>query len=213
VITAGKNYGATMKVHGVRVGVLGAAPAKEKSAPARTGLHEDFLRAKLGGLPDGWTPAAPTAGVQKGGGRYYLEVTDPSRGGAVVALPPVALKGDFVLECEFDLPEDETSLVVQLEGRPRAVLILAVQGDGKVSLQRRVVDAAQSRAKEGYVNRLRLERTGDAYVVHLNDTRVGQLPVQAAEGPFELVKLGLVLKDPKNASPKVYAVRVEPVEK
>jgi uncharacterized caspase-like protein len=212
-LTAGKAYGPTMKVYGVRLGTLGSATAGgPQVAAAGKGLREDFRTAQLGGLPNGWTPAAPTLGVQKGDDRHYLAVTDPARGGGLVALPPVALPGDFVVECEFDLPDRETSFVVRLEGRPRAVLVLGVQGDGKVTLQGRTVDAEKLLARPGRVNRLRLERNADAYLVHLNDVRLGQLPAQAAAEAFELLRLGLGLKAPENPSPKVYAVRVEPGE-
>jgi uncharacterized caspase-like protein len=224
-LTAGHHFGPYgPRIFSIRIGFLdpprGDAPP-ERPMPERPppdgpkpadGIKENFGSVKDGGLPEGWTAAAPTIGVKKEDDRSALMITDPARLEGVVTLPPVGLKGEFEIECTFAMPDKdkETSLAIQLQGKPRQALTLAMLGDGKMSLEGRPADASEALATPGETNRLRLERTDKAYVVTLNSKRIGQLPVTAAPGEFTIMKLGLGLKAESNTSPKVFSVRVIP---
>lgn len=227
LFTAAHQFGPPLKVHGIRAGTFDAPigdagaerpgvarPEPDKPAPAAPakGVKDDFRATKAGGLPPGWKAAAPNIGVQTDGEKPGLELTDTGSSPGVVLLPPVDLKGDFLVECLVRMPDPASSLLVQLENKSSRVLSLVLQGDGKMALQGRAADAAKSLAKPNEANRLRLERVADVYVVLLNDTRIGQLPVAAAPGEVEFVKLALGVNDKANVSPRVYSVRVEPTD-
>lgn len=60
-------------------------------------------------------------------------------------------------------------------------------------------------------NMLRIERSGKDkdYVIKLNDSEVGTVPVAAAPGPFTKVKLAIIVKkEVKPLSPQITSVEI-----
>jgi hypothetical protein len=216
-LTAGDYQAAYLaKLYAVRVGVLSPAKAdagKQGKPGAAAGVREDFSKTKVGALPEGWIAAANNLSVQKDGDRPALQLTDPSTTADNVTLSPVSLTDAFQLECEFAMPDANTFLTFQLEGKPDRLLRLRIKGDGKMVMQDRLPgDASKAWNKPGETNRLRLERTAEAYVVRVNDKPVGALRADLVPGELEKVKIALEIKSKTDRSPRVYSVRVVPAD-
>ncbi len=204
----------TSKIYSVKVGLLKGAANPAGPVAAAAGIREDFRKAKVGGLPDGWSlsPAALLT-VQKSGERPALEINGMGPGTDAVTLPAVSLKGDFFCDCEFEIASKDALVIVQFEGAARNVVLLQVKGDGKMSMQNRFPgDAGKAWNATPKTNLLRLERKGGAYRVKINDQDVGSLPDTVAPGELTAVKLGMSLKNKDDKTPRIYSVRVVPLD-
>src|SRR5262249_51713554 len=130
------------RIYAVKVGLLGPPPPADPKAPvAKVTLREYFRKTKVGDLPTGWQSGTGAASVQQAKERVSLEL--PGDGKAdVITLPAQSLKGDFILECEFETPDANANsgVAFHFEGKAAAAgqappgLILEVYGDGKMAM-------------------------------------------------------------------------------
>ncbi len=181
--------------------------------PPLPGVREDFGKVTAGTLPDGWRgSSAGNLGVQKTGDTADLELTNTTLGGDIVILPNVDLKGDFFADVEVVFPDRNTAVDLLFKGPKVAPLALELDGGGVIIVAGKFkLDG--SKAWIGKANVLRLERSDAGYVVKLNGTPIGPaLPLTVAPGPFKEVDLALAIKDAKRKSPRITAVRVQPLE-
>jgi len=217
------------KIYSVKIGLLNPDNVRRDPVPELgkgNAVREDFSKTKPGELPPGWTASAHGAimvqalGEERHGlemNRQAAQVLDlkTKAVGDQVTLPPVSLKEEFYVECEFILPDAESAVIITLKA-PRRVLDLGVHGDGKVYLGRDLVDPGEKlneRRKGGgqkYVVRLR--RTAAGLSIKMNDKVVKELPPAAAAGEFTRVYLGMAIKKEAAKSPVINSIHVVPVE-
>ncbi len=182
--------------------------------PPLPGVREDFGKVTAGTLPDGWTGStAGNLAVQKTGDLADLELTSTALGGDIVILPRVDLKGDFYTDVATVFPEQDTAVDLVFKGTKVAPLVLELDSGGDIIVAGKVKLDGSKAWNRGAANVLRLERSDAGYVVKLNGTPIGlALPLTIAPGPFKEVDLALAIKDAKKKSPRVTAVRVQPLE-
>src|SRR5207302_368320 len=104
-VPEGRTLNTTAKIYALRVGLPGEGPVPPPPPALPDGIREDFGKAKIGTLPDGWTGSpVNNLTVQKSGDNNDLELTNPANGADLVLLPKTALKGDFFIEYEVEMP-------------------------------------------------------------------------------------------------------------
>ncbi len=205
------------RLYSIRITSLEKPPAgtvKPDTPPPLPGVREDFGKVTAGTLPDGWKgSAAGNLGVQKTGDAADLELTNTTLGGDIVILPNVDLKGDFFADVEAVFPDRNAAVDLLFKGTKVAPLALELDGGGVVIVEGKFKLDGSKAWIDGKANVLRLERGDAGYVVKLNGTPIGPaLPLTVAPGPFKEVDLALAIKDAKRKSPRVTAVRVQPLE-
>jgi hypothetical protein len=209
----------------------GAKPDDAVTTPAPLSVQEDFSKAAAGTLPDGWKGGkTANLAVQKKGDLADLELVNPALGGDVT-LPKVELKGDFYADVSAVLTEQNTALKVLFKGgaKTKTLAVELDYGGGVTAGGRPKADGSKSWI-QGKPNVLRIERSGkdNGYVIKLNDTEVGAVPLSAAPGPFTQVELVIVIKErsrgdvqlfggpgsslAKKKSPQITSVQVVPLE-
>jgi hypothetical protein len=176
-------------------------------------IAESFNTIKEGQLPEDWISKGDRLGVVKVGERKALVLSEPAGVQSMLRLPKLPLKGDFYLECEYLLPEQNATLVFHLQKGGEPLLRLVVRGDGKLLLQNQIPGDASSALRDaGETNRLRLERSGEVYWIKVNGKVVGRIPAQVAAGPFEAAAIGLAVGS-DGASPQIFAFQLVPTGK
>jgi serine/threonine protein kinase len=182
-------------------------PPKPEEPDATVLLSEDFKRLEVGSRPKGWE--GDDFGVQTEKGRRCLEVTKQSNELFYVQLPKLAIKGDFQMDCEFQLGgqnANRSSFLggpntlggantgdheFHLELASRSSTPLRVKVDHLANVK---IEAGLTKETEGFKAfepiHFRLTRTGDVYKVSINgyDT-VGQTILR--KGVFHSVRIGL----------------------
>jgi hypothetical protein len=194
------------------------------------GIREDFSKAAAGSLPDGWTAGkAANLAVQKSGDNADLELVNPALGGDVVMLPKIELNGDFYADVAAVLPERDTAVQVFFKGANTKPLAVELACGGAVTVAGLPKADGSKAWIAGKPNVLRVERAGKekGYVLKLNDTPVGTVPLAAAPGPFTEVQLAIVISqegerpgrgfgpgaiNANKKTPQITSVQVVPLE-
>lgn len=184
-LTAGASNANNARIYSVRAGLL--EPGEEKGKPqASVLLAEDFTRVPEGKRPDGWDDRKLYKVVTGPSGRRILQAM-ASQHSYPITLPRLAIQGDFFVESEFMLG-DYMTFWLRLEGSgPGAATLVHVDAWGNVGLG---VDGEPkpSHFRRLDVNRIRLEREKDRYIVRVNDIVAveAELPYT---GSFDSVQL------------------------
>ena len=191
------------------------APKPAGGAGPLPGVREDFGKATAGSLPDGWTASrAANLAVQKSGDKADLELVNPALGGDAVMLPKIELKDDFYADVAAVLTERDTAVELFFKGAKSRPLAVELGYGGTVTVAGLPKADGGKAWIEGKPNVLRLERSGKdkGYVIKLNGTAVGAVPLALAPGPFTEVDLAVVVKDAKKKTPQITSVQVVPLE-
>jgi hypothetical protein len=191
-----------------------AKPDDTVKTPAPAALREDFSRAAVGSLPEGWTASkVANLAVRKLGDSPALELVNPVLGSDQTTLPTVDLKGDFYADVTAVLTERDTAVELFFKGPKTKPLSVKLDYRGGVTVSGQTKADGSKSWIEGKPNVLRIERSGadKSYVIKLNDTAVGSVPLTTAPGPFTQVDLA-VIKDVKRESPRITSVEVVPLE-
>jgi hypothetical protein len=112
------------------------------------------------------------------------------------------------------LTERDTAVEVFFKGAKTKTLAVELDHGGGVTVAGLPKADGSKSWIQGKPNVLRIERSGkdNGYVIKLNDTEVGAVPLSAAPGPFTQVELVIVIKDAKKKSPQITSVQVVPLE-
>ena len=201
----------TAKIYSVKIGLPGEGAMPPPPPALPDGVHENFSKASVGGLPDGWAAGTPARNlsVQQTGEHRDLELANPAAGGDVVRLPQKNLNGNYYIEFAAEYPSEDTTVALQLTGGAKVIpLLLTLDGHGTLSAIGKQAPGFQGK---GAYNVLGLERGDKGYVIKLNGEQVAAPPLAAAPGPFDTVCLLVGLKDKNQSSPRVRSVLVQPL--
>jgi hypothetical protein len=206
-LTGGGSNVGEAKLCSVRAGVLG--PAREAEKPrGKVLLAEDFTAVPEGDLPRGW-PDRGRFAVEKEAGRLLNVHPVGGEGVQWCRLPPAQLAGNFFVECELRLGTGQQFQLL-LEGGDAKVPVV-VDRAGSVWLEK--LAPRQKRSWNGdAVNRLRLEREGDRYVVRLKDVIMSSGVLEAKAAVFEKVGLGLTAGDSNIGVARISSVKAAVLE-
>jgi uncharacterized protein (TIGR03067 family) len=190
-------------------------PGGHEKTPAPAALREDFSRAAVGSLPEGWTASkVANLAVRKLGDSPALELMNPVLGSDQTTLPTVDLKGDFYADVTAVLTDRDTAVELFFKGPKTKPLSVKLDYRGGVTVSGQTKADGSKSWIESKPNVLRIERSGadKSYVIKLNGTAVGSaVPLTTALGPFTQVDLA-VIKDVKRESPRITSVEVVPLE-
>ena len=202
--------------------------ADPNEPPPPRALYEDFSKVAEDALPDGWTRskannlAVRTAGIAPG-----LELINPIKGGDGTTLPNnVDLKGDYYADVTAFFPQvyadqghsvqatlTSPSVALLFKGPKTKVLAVQLYAGGAVIVRDQLPMLAAKYWAFNRPNLLRVEHCSKdkTYLIKLNDSLVGTVPLGAGPGPFTSVELEILLSDPKQPSPRVTSVRIVPL--
>jgi serine/threonine protein kinase len=160
---------------------------KLNSALPKVFIKEDFRNAhEKKTMPDGWDSDAFR--VEKLSGEPYLEVSKAA-GVHFVTLPPVSLKGDFVIEGNYIIDMEVQALVIELESRKTNVFLpVTLRGNGSVLILDDTLVAPTN--YKGGPTQFVLKREGKKLRVFLNGDVVGVKDLPAVT-EYETIKIGM----------------------
>ncbi len=184
----------------------------EKQAGPRFLINEDFKDAfKIKRLPKGWTEGEGFRVVKDQAGQVCLEL---STGGAIhwVKLIPVAISGDFVLECTCFVPYGSitspySAVTFKLEDRDKTTLIVVnVNSHGNL-----LIGTKQCTPPPNFIVdrplKITIDREGTNLRVLLNDEVAATKDLDAS-GAIDEVTLGLTPTRRAGVGPRIYGIRV-----
>ena len=169
-------------------------------------------------MPKSWTVGSTNnLAVKKPFDSTALELKDPALGTEQATLPKVELKGGFNAALTAVLLHPDTS--VELLFKDPKTQMLAVKldyGGGVTATGQQRMDGHRS-WQALKPNVLRIERSGKDkdYVIKLNDSVVGTVPLATAPGPFSQVKLAIIVNKeakPLPLSPQITKIEIVPLE-
>jgi hypothetical protein len=199
------------RIYSVKVAPVKAN--KREAAPEQTAgsVKEDFRWCKPGELPAGWQPSRNmNLSVQPGAEKSGLELISKLTLVDLVTLPKLELPGPFVASFECEVFEKESYAGLTLAGTQKNTFSIAVLGDKKLMLYNKQIDVAKVWKANG-PQFVQVERTAQQFKIKLNDQEIGAIPLGRGAGAFALGTVTLGVKDKKDRSPRVTAVRVAPL--
>jgi len=201
------------KLYSFRAGPISAQkgePYPDAATPAeefRKGFSEDFKKTVAGDLPPGWE-GDDAVGARLDGVRPRLEGCQDSK--LTVKLPPLDIRGDFYVECEFELAIYQ-SLEVKLVGRDGggSLPIKVEPGGGSTPSAVYYPEGISDKVPQtaGMIVPLRIERKGEVYRISLNNilAHAGRF-----EGCADFERVVLTFSGGTNST-KLYSIRLGPM--
>jgi TIR domain len=201
------------KLYSFRAGPIMAQKveaAPDTATPAelfRKGFNENFKNTVAGDLPPGWE-GDDAIGVRLDGVRPRLEGCQDSK--LTVKLPLLDIRGDFFLECEFELATYQ-SLEVKLVGRDGggSLPIKVDPGGGGTPSTVYFPEGSSIKVPQtaGMIVPLRIERKGEVYRINLNNilAHAGRF-----EGCADFERVDITFSGGTNSA-KVYSIRLGPM--
>jgi hypothetical protein len=195
VVPGGHHFGEeTAQIYAVRIGLLPSlGEDRDVVDTTRTGrvlLEEDFTGVTPGAAPKGWD-GKDIMIVQKGDSDRAILEANATKDRHFIQLPSLPIRGDFFVECEFDLANYHDSHNLQINLAGDVVLPLLLDRDGTVTLADKPPKADEHWVA-GQPHRLRLLREGAIYHVSIDDLPVLTMPLpRPYQGEFRKVEFGL----------------------
>lgn len=177
-------------------------------------FQQDFWQTAKGKLPEGWEGKNVQVNMmphhhEQGGALHqpWLELANPKDASTGTAAIPLAIRGRFVLEADFEFGPFATkgdAVALSLIPTKGVPLIVTVTEKEMLAQKFRPVDITKTRKDQ---NRLKIEKTDKEYLVALNGTEVGRLPLNSAAGAFDRLQLGISWSGSRNV-PRWYSISV-----